>query len=95
MPLKRLALGLALGFGFYCLFFFFFMNHPQQGALKPFGLVLSGVNNREKYRSFPGEARRLSSSCLSALCIEGTVVQEGKRARPSFKPNKKQENVIL
>lgn len=93
MPVKRLALGLALGFVF--LFCFFFMNHSQQGALKPLGLVLSGVNNREKYCSFPGEARRLSSTCLSALCVEGTVVQEGKRARPSFKPNKKQENVIL
>lgn len=28
-------------------------------------------------------------------CTEGPVVQEGKRAVPSFKTNKKQEDVIM
>lgn len=50
------------------------MTWSQQVALKPLGVVLSGVNHREKYCFFPGEARRLCFSYLPALCIEGTVV---------------------
>lgn len=58
MPVKRLALGLALGFAFLKKNFFgqlgfiFVMIWSQQVALKPLGLVLSGVNNRKSTVSF-------------------------------------------
>lgn len=56
MLVERLVWGLL--WGLCVVWVFFFMTSSQQIALRPLGLVLSGINNRENYFLFPAEARR-------------------------------------